>query len=251
MRLVNLCLMGLAALVTAWVTPVLAAEPLVVGTSNDLVKVTSHFTGRELLVYGALSQPGQVIVLLRSPAATEAMSRKTRTGPIWLTGARVTVTGAPGIWEMLSSAPADQLLPLATRQLLGLDPGHLSRQASYQPEPADVAAWQQAFLKNKLRRRDYVVQSQGVHIEGGQLFSARMALPASLPLGRYTLDAFLVRHGQVVARQEQHIEVQQTGFQAWIARFASQDGWLYGIVLTLTLAAMGLGLGIVMQRRLN
>ena len=251
MRLASSWVMGLAVLVTAWVIPALAAEPLIVGTSNDLVKVTSHFTGRELLVYGALSQPGQVIVLLRSPATTEAMLRKTRTGPIWLTGARVTVTGAPGIWEMLSSAPVDQLLPVATRQLLSLDPGHLSRQASYRPEPADMGAWQQAFLKNKLRRRDYVVQSQGVHIEGGQLFSARVTLPASLPLGRYTLDTFLVRHGQVVARQEQYIEVQQTGFQAWIARFASQDGWLYGIVLTLMLAAMGLGLGIIMQRRLN
>ncbi len=229
--------------------PASASAPLVVAVSADQVDITSHFSGRDLLVYGAISRPGQVIVLLRSPDSTDAMLQKTQTGPIWLTGAKVTVTGAPGIWQRLSSAPVAQILPAATLQHLGLSPAAIARAAHYTPAPKNPDEWQKAFLNNKIRQHDYVVEDAGVHLKQKRLFSARLQLPASLPLGQYQLDTFLVRQQQVVAQQEQSIEVRQVGFQAWIADFAEQHSWVYGVVLTVLLASLGFGLGIMMRRR--
>ncbi|MFA7496155.1 MAG: TIGR02186 family protein [Acidithiobacillus sp.] len=238
----------LIPLLLASVVPA-SAGPLVVATNVDRVSVTSHFTGRNVLVYGAISHPGQVIVLLRSPDTTEAMTQKSKTGPIWLIRAKVTVTGTPGIWQMLSSAPVAQILPPATRQKLGLEPADVAKLGHYLPQPQDPELWQQAFLRNKFRRQDYVIHSEGVHVWHHQLFSAVIKLPADLPLGRYQLNTYLIHDQQVVADQKQTINVRQVGFQGWIAHFAKQDSWVYGVVLTLLLAGLGLGLGIVMRRR--
>lgn len=225
-----------------------ASTPLVVATSTDRVNVTSHFVGENLLVYGAITGPGQVIVILRSPDSTEAMQQKTRTGPIWLNGAKVTVTRAPGIWQRLSSAPVRHILPDDTLQKLGLTLSSLVDKARFDPEPDHLDTWQKAFLDEKIRYRNYVVDPAGVTLKQG-LFSAKIRLPASLPLGHYQLLTYLVRQQQVVAVRKQQIDVRQVGFQAWIARFARENSWVYGIVLTFILAGLGFALGILMRRR--
>lgn len=225
-----------------------AATPLVAATSIRQVQVTSHFVGENLLVYGAISGPGQVIVVLRSPASTVVMQKKTRSGPIWLNGAKVTVTGAPGIWQRLSSAPVRQLLPEDTLQQQGLTRSSLLSQARFEPEPDHLNTWQQAFLEQKTRHRQYLVDPSGVVIRQG-LFTARIQLPATLPLGHYQLTSYLVRQQRVVAVEKQQIAVRQVGFQAWIARFATQNSWTYGVVLTFVLAGLGFVLGVILRRR--
>ncbi|PKY10472.1 hypothetical protein B1757_10045 [Acidithiobacillus marinus] len=225
-----------------------ATSPLVMATNIQEVRVTSGFTGENVLVYGAISGPGQVIVVLRSPDSTEAMQKKTRSGPIWLNGAKVTVTGAPGIWQRLSSAPVRELLPEMVLQQQGLTRSSLLSHTHFAPQPESLHLWQQAFLKQKTRHQQYRVVPTGVKIREG-LFTASIQLPAALPLGHYQLTTYLVRQQQIVAVDKEQIDVRQVGFQAWIARFAEQHAWLYGVVLTFILAALGFGLGIIMRRR--
>ncbi len=225
-----------------------AATPLVVATSTRQVRVTSDFVGENVLVYGAISGPGQVIVVLRSPDSTEAMQKKSRNGPIWLNGAKVTVTGTPGLWQRLSSAPVRQLLPEATLQQQGLTRSALLLQSRFAPKPEHLNTWEHAFLDQKTRQRQYLVDPAGVVIHQG-LFTASIQLPAALPLGHYQLTTYLIRQQKIVAEDKQQLDVRQVGFQAWIARFAIRNSWLYGVVLTLVLATLGFGLGIIMRRR--
>ncbi len=138
------------------------APALVVGTGIDKIAVTSRFTGRELLVFGALSHPGAVVVVLRSPPSALAVTQKVQTGPIWLTGQKVTVQKLPGVVQMTT---------------------------------------------------------------------------------------YLIRDGQVLAQSNERIDVEQVGLEQWVADVAEREPWLFGIGLTLLLAVLGLGLGIVMQRR--
>ena len=51
MRLALLFLLFLAA-------PVLAEENLVSGVSQDLIQITSNYTGSDIVVYGAAARPG-------------------------------------------------------------------------------------------------------------------------------------------------------------------------------------------------
>lgn len=222
---------------------------LVVGTGIDRVAVTSRFTGRELLVFGALSHPGAVVVVLRSPPSALAITQKVQTGPIWLTGQKVTVQKLPGVYEIAASAPPDRLLPAGTRQQLGLDLQDLVAKAQFEPEPEDRPRWERAVLTAKERSGSFVLRDHAVKITDGRLFSARLDLPASLPLGHYTLKTYLIRDGRVLAQSDESIDVEQVGLEQWVADVAEREPWLFGIGLTLLLATLGLGLGILMQRR--
>ncbi|MBU2762188.1 MULTISPECIES: TIGR02186 family protein [Acidithiobacillus] len=225
------------------------APALVVGTGIDKIAVTSRFTGRELLVFGALSHPGAVVVVLRSPPSALAVTQKVQTGPIWLTGQKVTVQKLPGVVQIAASAPLASLLPAQKRQQLGLDLGDLVARAQFVPEPQDRRRWEQAVLAAKERTGSFALKEHAVKISDGRLFSVRLDLPASLPLGRYSLTTYLIRDGQVLAQSDERIDVEQVGLEQWVADVAEREPWLFGIGLTLLLAVLGLGLGIVMQRR--
>ncbi|MEY2341292.1 TIGR02186 family protein [Acidithiobacillus sp. IBUN Pt1247-S3] len=225
------------------------AASVLLDTDTDRVDVTSRFRGRDLLVFGALSHPGQVIVVLRSPDSAVAVTRKTQMGPIWVTGKKVTVSQFPGVLQIASSAPLDSILPSAERDTLGLDPRGILEKAKYDPEPREADAWVKAVIAAKERQGAYQISSTGVRVQDGRLFSAHLHLPATLPLGAYELDVYLVHKGKVLAQSAQKIEVQQVGLEEWIAKSADTQPWLYGIVLTLILATLGLGLGIIMQRK--
>ncbi|WP_308388076.1 TIGR02186 family protein [Acidithiobacillus sp. AMEEHan] len=222
---------------------------VVLGTGTDKVDVTSRFRGRDILVFGALSHPGAVIAVLRSPDSAVAVTRKTQMGPIWVTGKKVTVSQFPGVLLIDSSAPLDKILPAAERKALGLDPYGILEKAKYEPEPQDRDAWMAAVIAAKERQGTYQIRSGSVAIQDGRLFSTHLHLPASLPLGSYELDVYLVNHGKILAQSQQKIDVQQVGLEEWIADYAEHQPWLYGVALTLILAFLGLGLGIVMQRK--
>ncbi|HDO34330.1 MAG TPA: hypothetical protein ENH08_04335, partial [Chromatiales bacterium] len=99
---------------------VYAADGLTVELSHAHVEITSHFTGKKILVYGVRSHPGAVIVKLVSPPEEVNLSRKIRIGPFWVNGAKVAVHGAPAIAYLLSSEPLDQALSPQQRARYGL-----------------------------------------------------------------------------------------------------------------------------------
>ncbi|MDD3759566.1 MAG: TIGR02186 family protein [Acidithiobacillus sp.] len=252
-KFLQICLLACALLLPATI-PMAAqasvqAPNVVLGTGTDKVDVTSRFRGRDILVFGALSHPGEVIVVLRSPDSAVAVTRKTQMGPIWVTGKKVTVSQFPGVLLIDSSTPLDKILPAAERDALGLDPRGILEKAKYEPEPLDKDVWESAVIAAKERQGTYQVRSESVTIQDGRLFSTHLHLPASLPLGAYELDVYLVNHGKILAQSQQKIDVQQVGLEEWIADYAEHQPWLYGVVLTLFLAFLGLGLGIVMQRK--
>ncbi|MCE5387693.1 MAG: TIGR02186 family protein [Acidithiobacillus sp.] len=248
--LLILTLLGSIGLSPAWASTMPGSVAQVItATGTDRVDVTSRFHGRDILIYGALSHPGNIIVVLRSPDTSVAVTKKTQMGPLWVTGKKVTVSHFPGVLQILSSAPLAQILPQATLEKLHLVPQAVMTQAQLDPLPQHPKLWLQQVLESKKREGAFVLQENAVKIQDGRLFSVHLQLPSSIPLGRYTLNVYLVNHGQLLAQSADQIDVQQVGLEEWIAKYANEQPWLYGIALTLFLAFLGLGLGILMQRK--
>ena len=65
--------------------------------SHRLIAITTAFAGTEVLLFGALEDPGsEVVVLVKGPAGEQVVRRKSRIGPIWLNTREVRFKGTPG-----------------------------------------------------------------------------------------------------------------------------------------------------------
>ncbi|AOU99816.1 hypothetical protein BI364_16090 [Acidihalobacter yilgarnensis] len=246
MRLVLAAIALLPALAHAQ-TPAKPAH-LVTELSSDHVDISTRYTGDEITLFGAMSEPAQVVVKVTSPTQAVSIKQKGRVGPFWLSVAKYDIADTPGLYFLLSSAPIDKILPATAQRRYGLGLQDALSGMHVSPTPADAATFRHALLDLKARHHEYVVNGQAVKILGQRLYSTTIKLPAQLPLGTYRVDIYLVRNGQVIATDHRQINVAEVRIEHWISSIADKRSWLFGISFTLAVMALGLFLGVVMGR---
>ncbi|MGA7800654.1 MAG: TIGR02186 family protein [Gammaproteobacteria bacterium] len=223
-------------------------DELVTQLGTHHVEITARFTGQDVLIFGAVSHPGDVIIKVISPHQTVDLSRKARYGPFWLTSGKFTVRGTPGLLYVLSTRPVADIVGAAQRSRYGLDLADVLEGVQPSDVGSDMVDWRPAFLGLKERGHYYLQDGHAVKMLGNRLFSASMALPAKLPLGIYHLEIYLVRDGKVVAQQSRKFDVREVRAERWVSNVAYDHSWMFGIAFTLLAMVLGLVLGIVLRR---
>ncbi|MHB1174457.1 MAG: TIGR02186 family protein [Sulfuriferula sp.] len=228
-----------------------AEDNLITQLDSDHVDITAHFTGEQILVFGAIANKGDVIIKVTSPAQDVVMSQKVRSGPIWLDSGHITVKNTPGIMYLLSSHPISRIVAPQTLTKYGLNLESGLGSSVLEGPTHGMEDWQTAFLRLKQSKKYYKEFDNAVTVVGDRLFFAKLTLPAKLPLGEYALDTYLVRDGKVTAHQSSKLEVRQVQSELWVSNFAHQNPWLYGATFTLLSIFIGLALGILLRRNSN
>ena len=94
------------------------AQALVADLSNHLVAITSGFNGAEILLFGAVEGPGDVVVTVRGPADDEVVRRKIRMAGLWVNGPEVAFQGVPEAKPTYTTAQAEPAADLLLLQVV-------------------------------------------------------------------------------------------------------------------------------------
>jgi uncharacterized protein (TIGR02186 family) len=246
--------LALAPLLTA------AAKPeLVPDVSDRHIEIAYSFTGADLLLFGAIlyphgqmpapdDDPADIIIVVKGPMQSVLVRGKKKVAGIWVNSGRMRYRTAPSFYAIAASKPVDQLLDERTRAIyeLGLDSLQLS------PASSAPIAEQERFARGlvDLRQRAglFSARSGAVDITDGVLYRARIAIPARVPVGRYTAETFLVRDGHVLAVAVRDVEIRKSGFERFIARAAQRHPVRYGAVAVALAVLLGWAAGAIARR---
>ncbi|WP_165322802.1 TIGR02186 family protein [Rhizorhabdus phycosphaerae] len=238
------------ALLLACLAPVLIAASgpkLVPDVSQRKIEIIYSFTGAELLLFGAILYPGgrtpsddaQIAVVVKGPSEPVLVREKRKIAGMWINADSSDFRSAPSFYALASSRPIAELVDQRTAVIyeLGIDNLQLSPASS--GNLADDQRFEEGLIELKRRGGYYSETDRGVEISEGVLYRARIAIPARVPVGRYTAETFLIERGRVVAAATREIEIHKSGMEAFVARAAERHGILYG--LTAVLLSLGLG----------
>ncbi len=206
------------------------AAELVADLSEHLVAISTGFAGTEVLLYGAVEQPGDIIVVVRGPERRTVLRRKSQVAGIWMNTSSMAFDRVPSYYAVASSGPLSDIA----------DSGELSRLQigleSLRPTPLSVASanivadWRAALIRNKQRQGLYVRQVGSVSFLDDTLFRTRIYFPANVPTGVYLADVYLLRNGLVVSAQTTPLNIRKAGTEADLYDFAHEQSGLYGLV---------------------
>ena len=242
-------ILRVAALVLALfsVAPPARAQ-LVADLSEHLIAITTGFVGTDVLLFGAIEGPGDVVVVVRGPQRTEIVRRKARIAGIWINEREMVLNNVPSFYVVASAKPLNEILsPVArTRHEIGFD--FLQFTPTRPAAPPVVEEFRRALIRNKAREDLYVQETGKLSFLGPRLFRTRIYFPSNVPTGTYTADVFLVRDGNVVSAQSTPLVVGKVGFGAELFDFAHQQPALYGILAVLVALAAGWLAGIAFRR---
>lgn len=229
------------------------ADPLIASISDYQVSIRPTFTGADILLFGALGDeaanprdPSDVVMVIRGPDAPLTVRKKSKVGVIWANTDAMEFEKVPGFYAVLSTKPLAEIAgqSLLARHRIGAQNLDL---ASF-TEGDEVAAYQQAIVRGRLRNGLYVEEVGAFDVIGGQLFRARLSLPANVPVGAYKVEAYVLRDQKIIAAQSSPLFVDKIGLERRIYKFAQEWPWAYGLVAVILAIWFGWAAAIIFRR---
>lgn len=207
-----------------------AAAPITADISSHKIEIFSGFTGTSLLLFGARNDPGDIVVIVRSPDRNITVRKKIRTGGIWINRGEEHFEHIPQFYAIASSKPLDQINQYELFRPLDI----LS--TDFNEETND---YKKALRRISTESGMYSASVGEVEFMGETLFKARFTFPDNMPRGTYTAEVYLFSDGQLAALQTIPIQVYKIGFDAFVYEAAQLHSFLYGLCAV----AMAISLG--------
>jgi uncharacterized protein (TIGR02186 family) len=212
------------------------APRLVPDVSQNKIDIIYSFTGAELLLFGAILYPGgkvpsrhpEIAVVIKGPSEAVLIRQKRKIAGMWINAASADFRSVPSFYALAASRPIAQIVNDRTAVIYELGIGNLQLSPA-SGDPADDRAFEDGVVDLKRRGGYYSETANGVEIREGVLYRARIAIPARVPVGKYTAETFLIENGRVVAAATRNIEIAKSGFEAYVARSAERNSFLYGL----------------------
>ncbi|MEM7223488.1 MAG: TIGR02186 family protein [Pseudomonadota bacterium] len=216
------------------------AVPLLADTSKHLVAITTGFTGDEVLVFGTIDEPGDVVVVVRGPSIPIVMHRKSNIAGIWINTASMTFEQAPSFYAVASSKPLDEIARpnVLARHELGVENLKLEIPRA-RASPNVAQDWRAGLIRNQQRRGLYPTMVNEIGFLGERLFRTRIEFPDNVPTGTYQAEVYLIVDGHVVSAQKTPLIVSKVGAEAEVYDFAYQNSALYGVIAILIALVAG------------
>jgi len=225
---------------------------LVPEVSQHEIQVRQGFTGTELLLYGAILDPSgiragrdyDIVVVLKGPTQSIRLREKSKVAGVWINVDSSDFRSAPSFFAVASSRPIADIVDDRTAAIyeLGLPWLQLSPIGSIHPEEQQRFAAGLVDLRS--RQGLYKQDETGVTVNEQVLYQARIALPSSVQTGTYTAETFAINRGRVVTSAVAKVEVRKLGFERFVALFAQDHSFWYGL-LTM---ALSVGMGWIAGR---
>ncbi len=225
-----------------------ARDPILVPEiSQHEIQVRQGFRGADLLLFGAILNPEgtragrdyDIVVVLKGPTRSIVLREKQRIAGIWVNATSAEFRSAPTFFAVASSRPITRIVDDKTAAIyeLGLPWLQLSPIGSY--DPKEQARFSAGLVDLMNREGLYKEDPRGVAVNGQVLYQARIALPSNVQTGTYTAETFAIAQGRVVASAISRVEVKKQGFERFVAVFAENDGFFYGLIAVAISVAMG------------
>jgi uncharacterized protein (TIGR02186 family) len=242
--------LGAAGLSVLWVS-VSSAQALVADLSSHLIAISTGFVGTDVVLFGATDGPGEVAVVVIGPKNQVTVRHKERVAGIWMNRRSVTFDQVPSYYAVAVSRPLESLAPAAvlTRHEIGVGRLPLDSTPDQRVDPARLASFRAALIREKQRDGLYAVDNGQVVFLGQRLFRTTISFPAAVVTGAYSVGVFLIRDGDVVSAQTTPLIVNKVGLSAEISELAQRQPVLYGLAAVVAAFAIGWLAGTWLGRR--
>jgi uncharacterized protein (TIGR02186 family) len=235
------------------------SEDLVVALSTREVAITSTYTGAEISLFGLIERDARtiarsgtydVVASVQGPRGEILLQRKDQFGPLWLTDLRRRFVQMPLFFSLLSGRPLAEVADDETRARLKLGLEHYlppPDRAAPEREETDIA-FRNALLRLQGEQGHLTWDEKSVTMIRPNLFSARITLPATAPVGLYVVNVSLLSEGVPLKTAQAGFVVRKVGFDAFVANSAQNNSAVYGLFTILMAVFLGWLANIIFRR---
>jgi uncharacterized protein (TIGR02186 family) len=175
--------------------------------------------------------------------------RKKRVAGVWVNGSQVMFQDIPGFYALAGNRPVDEFLPEKVAAVNQIGVKHLQLQPHWKQEVVEnYEAFREALIRNKQRQGLYSRQLGNVIFLSSRLFRTQIHFPATVAVGTYGIDTYLIRKGEVASVKTTLLNVRKFGFEAGVYDFAHRHAMAYGVLAIFIAAMAGWLAGVIFRK---
>lgn len=221
-------------------------DRIIVDLAQDSINVTTGFSGSSVAVFGTVKgiKKNQVVaILLKGPSARVVAREKSPVFGMWLNSDSVVFRDIPHFYDYALSSSDTAAVPTQTLIDNGIGLDTLVFETEDKDDSLDKERYkmfQEALIRNWQQSGNLPLGPKKVKLLDDNFFRADFELPANIPTGDYTVEAFLFENGKLVDKQQRLLDVKQAGFSASVSYYARQHELLYALTGFLMAVSVGL-----------
>lgn len=220
-------------------SPLQAEERVVAALSQNIVSITTDFSGSEIFLYGAIERNRfptaadddlDIIVAVIGPSEPIVIRKKNRVFGIWANTEEALIDAAPSFYALSTTGPFADIVSEASDREHRISIESAIRIAGVARKIANPLAYRNAAIRINRANGVYFENEGAVSFVGSTLFQTRVKLPANIVEGDYAARVFLLRQGAVLDQFQTAIRVRKVGLERWIYTLAHEQSLIYGLL---------------------
>lgn len=244
-----LLLIALCLLPSPISSPEASSRLLSIDLTEQVVPITTGFTGSDLILFGAVREPGDIVVVVRGPTRTQVVRRKQRTFGVWVNKDEFVFEDVPSFYWVASNRDMSTFMTkeLADIHQIGLDDLQLT--ALGEPDLSlDTAKFRSGLIRNMQRKGLYYREPGSLRFVSDQLFRTRINFPAQVSTGEFAVEVYLIADGKLRQFETTQLSVRKFGIEADVYNLAHQHSLIYGLLAVIIAVVAGWGANAAFRR---
>lgn len=232
-------LVGVLLTVTLTSSGVAQDETLVADLSDNKVELKYSFSGRDLLLFGAIDHVGHgsgedpydIVVVIEGEYEPVVVRKKAKVAGIWINDSSATFEDAPTFYTVASNKALKDIGTKTTLNALKIGLDNLGLFANENISEDLNKSFEKGLIRNKVSKGLYQNMGGGsVKVMGNTLFRTEIHFPSNVPVGDYNATVYLFKNGRVLLEENEFLTVEKKGFAEAIYSFANNYPAYYGLV---------------------
>lgn len=208
------------------------SQNLIADLSDHSITITPQFSGTEVLLFGSIQTPGDIIVVITGPLQREVVRKKENLFGFWLNTESVAFDKVPGFYQIYASKDILDIISEQVRKRynIGHDLIQLKAESQSAADRSNIKEFKKALTILKRENNLFSDEPQRIYFRGKNLFRAFINIPAHVPNGQYNVNVYLFQDGTLIDGVTTPLIVQKVGVEATLYDLAHENGTLYGLL---------------------
>lgn len=230
-------------------TNIANANSLIADLSKRDIEIDSDFVGTQVLLFGIMNIPGDIVIVARGPKNSYILRKKEKSGLMWIGNKQTKFKDSLSFYALATNEnfynkPDYQKILKSFK--IGLDKIELNIENYGEENNENLKL---AFLKTQADKKLYSENQKSVFLLGEKLFKTAINFPANIQRGVYDIDIYLFNKDKLAEFQSIPITVHNIGFDAFIYDFAHDSPLIYGLLAVAFAIIIGFIAGNIFFRK--
>jgi uncharacterized protein (TIGR02186 family) len=224
------------------------ARPMITDLSERKIDIDAQFTGKELLLYGARVEAGNIVVVIRGPEADFVVRQKEKVAGMWVNTQKIKFYDVTQFYRIASSAPLKEIEASQIIAANEIGKNSLRFQGKSNSSNLEKKLFEDAIVQKLMSEKLLNFDVIELPFLEGTLFRTQIDFPEKIADGTYTAEIYSFNDGQLQGMQSIPITVNKVGAEAFLYNSAHNYPLIYGLAAVVLAILMGMGAGRLFKK---